>query len=95
MDKLQTSLETFSLDTHNASDADGTWNNIRLHADSLVLDFTTALTLEDGIDQESRRAVAQLLQRAVDIMPFDVDPSVVEKMQSDIADVLLANEEDI
>lgn len=94
MDNLRTSLEAFSPDTHDVSNPDGTWNIIRLHADSLILDFTTALTLEGEIDQESRRAVAKLLQMAVDIMPADVHPNVVENIQNGIADVLLADEEE-
>lgn len=59
------------------------------------MDFATALTLEENIDAEFRSEVAALLQQAVNIMPSDVDPDVVEKMQSDIADVLLATAEDI
>jgi len=95
MDNLRASLDAFSLDLHDASDPARAWNDIRLHSDSLALDFTTALSLEGEIDQDSRRAVAALLQRAVDILPADVDPRVVEKIQSDIADILLASEEDV
>lgn len=95
MEQLRANLEAFLLATHVAADPNSTWNDIRLNADSLVLDFTTALTLEEWVDPELRREIAALLQRAVDVMPDDVDPRVVEKLQGDIADVLLAEAEDI
>lgn len=95
MQLLQENLFRFSLAAHDVNDPNGTWNDIRLNADSLTLDFATALVLEGSVDSEFRSAVAALLQQAVDIMPPDVDPCVVEKMQNHIADVLLATTEDI
>lgn len=95
MEQLRANLDAFSFVTHDPTYSSSTWNDIRLNADSLALDFTTALTLEEGVDSELRSEIAALLQRAVDIMPDDVDPQVVEKLQSDIADVLLSAAEDI
>ena len=94
MAELSTNLEAFSLATHDASNPNSKWNGLRLSADSLILDFTTALILEGSVDPEFRSEIATLLQQVVDIMPADVDPRVVELIQNHIADVLLATAED-
>lgn len=95
MEQLRGNLEKFSLATRDAVNPNNLWNDIRLNADSLIVDFTTALTLEDSVDSEFRSEIAALLQQAVDIMPSDVNPDVIEQMQNHVADVLLATMEDI
>lgn len=95
MQQLKTDLEKFFVATHDAHDSSDTWNDIRMSADSLILDFSTALAIEDYVDSHYRSDIAALLQRAADIMPPDIDPRVVEQLQSHISEILLSKAEEV
>jgi hypothetical protein len=90
MGNLRTSLGALRSGPHDPKDPNSAWNDVRLNAQSLAADFLSALTLEGYVDGDLRRAIACLLQEAVDIMPNDVNAEVVELLQSEIAEVLLA-----
>jgi len=88
MRALEENIVRFSPQTHDMNDPHGVWNDIRLNADSLALDHSTGVILEERVDSALQMEIAELLRKAVSTIPSDVDPKVVQRIQSQIEEVL-------
>ncbi len=88
MAKLEESIARVSLQTHDASNLNGIWDEIRLNVDSLSFDHFTAVALDEHPDPELQADIAALFRKAADTIPSDVDSRVTAGIQRKIEQVL-------
>ncbi|MFA7682228.1 MAG: hypothetical protein WCX61_04325 [Candidatus Peribacteraceae bacterium] len=69
-------------------------NDMRLAVASLAFAFYTQVVLENEIDNSIATMVQKLISNAISLVPDTVDASIVQAMQSSLADVILPIEDD-